>query len=60
MRAAVDAQRAAGARDKKQKRHPGITHDVAQRIAAVVATAIRHHQRLLVVDANEARQVTAR
>ena len=29
-------------------------------VAAVVAAAIRHHQRLLVVDANEARQVAAR
>src|SRR6266540_3868521 len=60
MRAAVDAQRAAGARDEKQQRHPRIAHDVAQRVAAVVAATLRHHQRLLVMDANEARQVAAR
>ena len=46
--------------NQEQQRHPRIAHDVAQGIDAVVAAAIRHHQRLLVVDADEARQIAAR
>src|SRR6266851_4700565 len=60
LRMAVDAQRAAGAWNQKQQRDPGVTHDVAQRIDAVVATAIGHHQRLVVMNADEAGQIAAR
>src|SRR6266550_7053829 len=49
-----------GAWNQKQQRDPGITHDVAQRIDAVVATAIGHHQRLVVMNADEARQIASR
>jgi len=37
-----------------------IAHDVAQRVDAVVAAAVRHHQCLVVVDADEAGEVAAR
>ena len=60
LRAAVDAQRAAGARNQEQQRHPRIAHDVAQGIDAVVAAAIRHHQRLLVINPDKAGQIAAR
>src|ERR1700730_17136538 len=45
---------------QRERRDLRIAHDVAQRINAVVAAAIRHHQRLVVVDANKTRQVAAR
>src|SRR3984893_17429733 len=60
LRVAVDAQRRAGARDQRQQRDLRSAHDLPKRIDAVVAAAIRHHQRLVVVDANKTRQVAAR
>src|SRR5882724_3937095 len=60
LRTAVDAQRAAGAWNQKQQRDPGVAHDVAQRIDAVVATTIGHHQRLVIMNADEAGQIAAR
>jgi hypothetical protein len=50
----------ARSRDQEQQGNARVAHDVAERIDAVVAAAVRHHQRLVVVDADEAGKVTAR
>ena len=57
---AIGADRIAGAGDQEHQRHPGIAHDVAQGIDPIVSAAIRQHQRLRVVNADETGEIAAR
>ena len=52
-RPAIDPQRIARPRHQKQQADARIGDDVAQRVDAVIAVPVRHHQRLLVVDADK-------
>src|SRR5215470_13269702 len=58
--AAGDPDGLAAARDQEQQGDARIGDDIAQRVDAVVAAPVGHKQRLLVLDAHEARRVAAR
>ena len=57
---AVDPQRRSGARDQEKQPDAAVADDVLQRIGAVVAAPVGHHQRPLVVHAHEAGEIAAR
>ena len=58
--AAIGAEGGAAARQQEQEGAARVAHDIAQRIDAVIAAPVRHHQRLVVVHADKAGLVAAR
>src|SRR5262249_9890397 len=50
----------AAARNEEEQRHARVRKDVAQAVDAVIAAPVGNEQRLLVVDAHEARRIAAR
>jgi hypothetical protein len=60
MGAAIDPERRARARHEEQQPYLGIAENVLQRIGAVVAPPVGHHQRPGVMDAHETGEIAAR